>query len=249
MVQNQYLHHIAWGPNRKVHTWPMYFVNGFKFHTEDWSVGKKTINCGVCVKADDQGADENYYYGIVKEIVQVEYPGEPTKQIVLFNCEWFDAVINHGVKVQSKYGIVEVHHRRRHAEYDPFICATNAIQVYYVPYPEKIKEKVDWWVVIKTKPRGTVDDRYTLEIAYQDSTTNVDFVTNDELLDHLRDEEGESDEVEMNVVDDVGENDEDEEEEDEFDFENISENDDDLYNQYQSDDDDDDDDDDDHDDD
>lgn len=233
-MQNLNLHHLAYGPKRKVHTWPIYFVNGFKFHTEEWSVGKKTINCGLCVKGDDEGVEENYYYGIVKEILQVEYLGEPTKQLVLFNCEWFDIVANNGMKIQHQYGIVEVHRRRRYSKYDPFIIATNAIQVYYVPYPEKLKEKVDWWVAIKTKPRGTVDDRYTLEVAYQDSTsttTNVAFAANDELLDHLRDE-GENEEVEMNIEvakDQEEEEDEEEEEDDdidsdEFDSENDFEN-------------------------
>ncbi|XP_057418581.1 uncharacterized protein LOC130712785 [Lotus japonicus] len=54
MVDDQLLHHLAWGPNRKVETWPIYFVNGFKFHTKEWSVNKKTINSRVCVEGDDE---------------------------------------------------------------------------------------------------------------------------------------------------------------------------------------------------
>ncbi|KAK2369072.1 hypothetical protein QL285_082226 [Trifolium repens] len=230
MVQNLYLHQLAHGPKKKVHTWPIYFVNGFKFHTEGWSDGKKTINCGVCVKGDDEGVEENYYYGNIKEIMLVEYLGEPTKQLVLFNCEWFDVVANRGMKVQHQYGIVEVNHRRRYSNYDPFIFATNAIQVYYVPYPGKLKEKIDWWVAIKTKPRGRVDDRYTLEVAYQDSTTtttSVDSVANEELHGHLIDE-GEYEEIEMSIEELEIEHDEnDEENEDEFDFENSEYHDDD----------------------
>jgi len=42
--------------------------------------------------------------------------------------------------------------------YDHFILAANAIQVYYMPYPQKIKEKVDWWVIIKTRARSMVND-------------------------------------------------------------------------------------------
>jgi hypothetical protein len=244
MVQNLYLHQLAHGPKKKVHTWPIYFVNGFKFHTEGWSDGKKTINCGVCVKGDDEGVEENYYYGNIKEIMLVEYLGEPTKQLVLFNCEWFDVVANRGMKVQHQYGIVEVNHRRRYSNYDPFIFATNAIQVYYVPYPGKLKEKIDWWVAIKTKPRGRVDDRYTLEVAYQDSTTtttSVDSVANEELHGHLIDE-GEYEEIEMSIEELEIEHDEnDEENEDEFDFENSEYHDDDSNSDTDDDDDDDDD--------
>ena len=69
MVHNQYLHDLVWGPKRKVHTWPTYFVNRYKFYTEEWNVGKKTINSRVCIKSSDQGDEESYYYSIVKEIV------------------------------------------------------------------------------------------------------------------------------------------------------------------------------------
>jgi hypothetical protein len=102
-------------------------------------------------------------------------------------------------------------------KYDLFIIATNAMQVYYVPYPEKIKEKADWWVVIKTKPRGTVDDRYALEVAYQDSTTNVDSVANGEVLGNLGDE-WEYEELETIIEVAEGIKDEDEDEYEDVDF-------------------------------
>ena len=233
------MHHLAWGLHKKVHTWPIYFVNGFKFHTEEWSIGKKAINCGVYVKDDN----EKYYYGIVKEIMQVEYIGELTKQLVIFNCEWFDNTINHGIKVQPQYDIVKINYRRRYSNFDPFIFATNAIQLYYVPYSEKIKEKVNWWVVIKTKPRCTVDDRYTFEVAYQESTTNMNITTNEELLGHLVDgaEYEELDEVDVGVVENSKESKqtEEEEEEEEIVFESEFEYDfdDEILQQYRLDDD------------
>ena len=105
--------------------------------------------------------------------------------------------------------------------------------MYFVPYLEKIKEKRDWWVVIKTKPRGMVDYRYTLELAYQDMLNFVGFVTNDDLLKPLRDEEGACDEVEVNIWHDQNEKEDedikanvDDDEEEEFDFTIDSENDD-----------------------
>jgi len=94
---------------------------------------------------------------------------------------------------------VEVHHCKRYLNYDPFILATNAIQVYYMPYPQKIKEKVDWWVVIKTRARSMVDDQYTLEVAYEDGLSNTKYVSNDELLSQLRDDEGGYEVVENDV--------------------------------------------------
>lgn len=65
-----------------------------------------------------------------------ENKGEPTKHLVVFYCQLFDFERNCGVKVHKEYGIVEVHHCKMYLNYDPFIHATNAIQVYYMPYPE-----------------------------------------------------------------------------------------------------------------
>ena len=78
---------MAWGPRKKVLTWPIYFVNGFNFHIEEWSIGKQIVNYGVCVKGEHSGDKETYYYGVIKEIMQLEYIGEPRKQLVLFNCQ------------------------------------------------------------------------------------------------------------------------------------------------------------------
>ena len=57
------------------------------------------------------------------------------KQLVLFNCECFDALINCGVNIQKQYGIMELCHTQWYSKSDPFIIAKNAIQGYYVLYP------------------------------------------------------------------------------------------------------------------
>ena len=94
------------GSQEEVNSWSVYFVNGYKFHTKEWSIDRKTIKCGVTVKGEDHGNEENYYYRIIKEILQLEYPREPSKQLILFNYEWFDVVLNRGVKIHEQYGIM-----------------------------------------------------------------------------------------------------------------------------------------------
>lgn len=44
LIQN-----IGWGPTPHVRLWPMYFVNGYKFHTVEWSNSRSTENYGVCM--------------------------------------------------------------------------------------------------------------------------------------------------------------------------------------------------------
>ncbi|KAM3199828.1 hypothetical protein P3L10_032188 [Capsicum annuum] len=111
------------------------------------------MNSGVCI------SDSNFgdYYGRIKEIIQVEYREAPLKQTVLFKCKWFDPTIDVGVKKYDRYKLVEINHRRRYKKYDPFIFAMQATQVCYVPYPSKKKDKEDWLVVLKVKPRNVIE--------------------------------------------------------------------------------------------
>jgi hypothetical protein len=49
-VTNPYIRGLSKRPASKAISWNMYFVNGYKFHTQAWSNGKKTTNCGIHVR-------------------------------------------------------------------------------------------------------------------------------------------------------------------------------------------------------
>lgn len=95
---------------------------GFKFHTEEWSMEKKTYNCGVWVNAGT-GDGEFDYYDVIHEILELEFTGHPKKKLVLFRCKWFDLTPLRGKRVHLIYKIVEVNQKRRYAHYDQFIIA------------------------------------------------------------------------------------------------------------------------------
>jgi len=61
MDHHRYLYQLALGPLRLVNTWPIYVVNGYKFHIEAWNEGKTTYNCGVCMKGAREGGIENNF--------------------------------------------------------------------------------------------------------------------------------------------------------------------------------------------
>ncbi|KAI0508150.1 hypothetical protein KFK09_014284 [Dendrobium nobile] len=99
---------LAWGPMRKVRTWPIYIVNGFRFHTKSWSERRKTENCGVCVGGNTHEEDEYDYYGILNEVLDLEYPGKDENFVCLFNCQWYDPVQNRGIRIHPAYGLVDM---------------------------------------------------------------------------------------------------------------------------------------------
>ena len=126
----------------------MYDVNGFRFHTESYGINRKTKNYGVCVEGENWDGTSNDYFGILEEIIQLEYNGINSR-VFLFKCRWFDT--HRGMRVDKKHGLVEINHTRLLQKGENFVFPCQAIQVYYLPYASSKRERQDWWVTIKTK--------------------------------------------------------------------------------------------------
>ena len=99
-------------------------MHGIRFHTRARSAHKKTYSCGVLVKGTTLGAVDGVdYYGVLKEVLRVEYPGEPIKRCVLFRCDWFDPSHPRGTRYSKMNCTFEVNHQRRYRKYEPFVHA------------------------------------------------------------------------------------------------------------------------------
>lgn len=206
------MRNLADGPFLEVTEWHTYLVNGYKFDTQYWSEGKRTINSGVYVKGET-GGSENDYYGVIQHIYQLEYPYlDYEKKIVLFYCSWFDPSVR-GTKLNPKCNTVDIQMNRRYQLYDPFIMAENVRQVYYVPYPSTRK---GWCVAIKTKPRGRIEaSDVEDDVPYQvDEMSGVNEVIEVEEVHPLRDDRIHVEEVEA-VLEVTEENELDEQDEEE----------------------------------
>ena len=166
-VYYKILKDISWGPLRKVRTYPILFVNGYNFHTLHHSIGKTSKNYGVCVKGSCNGNSSSDFYGVLEEVVELEYVGQSSKVTYLFKCEWYDTTSASGMRVHPNYKIVELNKQRRWPKYDPFVLGKQAIQVYYVSYPSKKRERADWLVACTIKARGTIE-MSSMENAFQE---------------------------------------------------------------------------------
>ena len=159
----------------------MYFVNGYKFHTESHGSMRSTSNSGVCIKGTNYSETESDYYGRLIEILQLEYPRLPIKRTILFKCNWFDPTVNVGMKVHKQYFLVDVNQKRKLSKDEPFILAMQAAQVYYVPYPSLRKDKSNWLAVCKVKARPVIDVPAAVD---KTVTTNIAF-QEDELVNQM----------------------------------------------------------------
>ena len=150
-VQDVTLLNMSYGPLRSCEVYPAYFVNGFKFHSLTYGANRSSQNSGVCVKGSNYSETSYDYYGQLKEVIEIEYYGQ--LRTVLFKCEWFDPTPNVGTRVDRRTSIVEVHRNRRFNKYEPFILASQACQVYFLPYPTLQRERQVWLAVCKVQSR------------------------------------------------------------------------------------------------
>ncbi|XP_048634050.1 uncharacterized protein LOC125608146 [Brassica napus] len=123
--------------------------------------GRKTCNYGVSVKGESytNASDEADYYGILTDIIQIQYEGSVDLKITLFKCKWYDPLVGRGTR-RSNGGIVDVLSSRKYHKYEPFILASQADHVCYIPYPYVKKPKHLWLNVLKVNPRGIISGEY-----------------------------------------------------------------------------------------
>ncbi|GJR40617.1 retrovirus-related pol polyprotein from transposon TNT 1-94 [Tanacetum coccineum] len=145
---------ISYGPRATVVKYDAYNINGYTFRTKCHD-GKVYQNSGVSVEAIDLHISKEvattrqaYYYGVLQEIWVLDYR---FRQIPLFKCDW----VNHksgGVK-RDKLGYTLVDLNNLGHKVDPFVLASQALQVFYVKDP--VDKKLS--IVFKTPPKNYKD--------------------------------------------------------------------------------------------
>ena len=240
-----WLQQIAEGPLNIVQPFSGYKVHGIRFHTRARSARKKTYSCGVLVKGTTSGAaGGDDYYGVLEEVLRVEYPGEPIKRCVLFRCEWFDPSQRRGTRYSKINYTFEVNHQRKYRKYEPFVLADVAYQVFYISYPSGVTNKSSWWAALLNKPRVYpqygVEEGEQLPLVFQEDFMTSTMEMSDALPNGLVDNANVDIEVEVVHVesaDEDGSDQEDTEDEGECDDLESDTEDEDTQIEYHSDDD------------
>ena len=136
----------------------------------------------VCVKSNDNNLDEIDFYGKLEGIIKLEYRALPIKWVTLFQCQWYDQTTTgygHVMRIHPRYKLVYVHIGRSYRKYDPFVLASQAFQVYYLPYSSLKQNMKDWQVV------GKVKSKHFEESAFQPEEKSPDFVVNEDVSEEI----------------------------------------------------------------
>ncbi|XP_027120615.1 uncharacterized protein [Coffea arabica] len=143
---------LARGPDFRVNTFAGCNVNGFRFHIKARERERKTQNSGVMVKGE-HADKETYFYGIITDIVEVEYSFTQNR-VVVFKCDWWDLRNNSGIKVDKQSNITSINMSKTWYSDQPFILASQAEQVFYL---QDTKLGGNWHVVELVSPRSSYD--------------------------------------------------------------------------------------------
>ncbi|PIK37793.1 putative transposon protein [Apostichopus japonicus] len=194
----------------KASTWPMYFTRGYMFHTKKHGHRRKTCNYGICVKGDNysDASDEADFYGILTDIIQLEYVGLLNLKITLFKCEWYDPTPSRGTR-KSENGVVDVLSSGKYYKYEPFILGTYVLhlkQIKFVIFPihNKSSSKQTWLNVLKVNPRSNILGKYKnkdeIGLLQQENDEDVMHVQEIE-VDRLVDTVNHTEEIDFDVGD------------------------------------------------
>lgn len=82
-------------------------INGFRFYTKAYEQHRPMANNRVCMKGECINEKQYDYYGVLKEVIELEYDGVSNK-VLFFKCCWFD--ITNGIKVDHQHDLIEVKH-------------------------------------------------------------------------------------------------------------------------------------------
>jgi hypothetical protein len=156
---------VGKGAERHVRSFGVYDVNGYRFRTRTYEEQRGNLKT-TCSGVRTPGTDGKDYYGIVEEILELDFGEDLGCKPVVFKCQWFDPEFT---KKDLKIGQVEIRQDSKYGGDDVYIVANrDATQVYYLPWANQNDKRLAGWSLVQmVSPRGKaavpIDEDYNFD--------------------------------------------------------------------------------------
>ncbi|KAF3606973.1 hypothetical protein DY000_02050341 [Brassica cretica] len=117
---DDWIREMVRGPEYVGKSYPKFCTRRYAFTTQKRRRSSTTYDAGVCSASGD-----DVYYGNIREIMEIKYPGMVGLRCTVFYCVWYDNTPDRVVRTDA-VGVTSVHSRRKLQYYDPFILASQA---------------------------------------------------------------------------------------------------------------------------
>jgi hypothetical protein len=177
---------LAKGPLMVAQKYSSYTINGLNFQTKSYDEGRVVQNSGVAVVAESTSFErgnndqiivgKKIYYGVIKEILELNY--QHKGNVVLLMCDWVDNRVQDKWVKTDQFGTTSVNFRHlfntgERISDEPFILASQALQVYYVPEID-----TEWVAAVQSIPSGSYNlDNFEIEHTDNDNGQVMPSVT------------------------------------------------------------------------
>jgi len=176
---------LAMGPSFDVRCYNGCIVGGVRFHTIELDSRRTTQNSGIMVigESDASGTGDNNFYGVLDEVLHVQYP--LGRNVWLFKCRWYDTDVNKSQRTTHiEVGYKSLNTSRFWYVEDPVILATQAHQVFYVDDPKNGSN----WKVVQVIQNKRIWDVPEVEDVQNDHINILEVVVSHQVDDHIEDD-------------------------------------------------------------
>ncbi|KAA0059798.1 uncharacterized protein E6C27_scaffold108G00640 [Cucumis melo var. makuwa] len=175
---------LAMRPSFDVRCYNGCIVGGVRFHTIELDSRRTTQNSGIMVigESDASRTGDNNFYGVLDEVVHVQYP--LGRNVWLFKCRWYDTDENKSQRTHIEVGYKSLNTSRFWYAEEPVILATQAHQVFYLDDPKNGSN----WKVVQVIQNKRIWDVPEVEDIQNDHINILEVVVSHQVDDHIEDD-------------------------------------------------------------
>ncbi|KAA0066295.1 uncharacterized protein E5676_scaffold602G001710 [Cucumis melo var. makuwa] len=187
---------LAIGPSFDVRCYNGCIVGGVRFYTIELDSRRTTQNSGIMVigESDASGTSNNNLYGVLDEVLHVQYPLR--RNVSLFKCRWYDTDLNKSQRIHVEVGYKSLNTSRFWYAEEPVILATQGHQVFYVDDPKNCSN----WKVVQVIQNKRIWDVPEVEDVQNDHINILEVVVSHQMDDYIEDNTLRKNDVDHTII-------------------------------------------------